>query len=188
MSSMVDSAPSDGNVVFLSETHGSRHECAEKLRNFVSTEANSHILIFSATDSFDDLDSEWDKHVGEDIMPENVAIILASQSGADAGEYVAESGTPVSVNHMKPNDLTGISIAFTKVLRSWEGKPVTICLRDLDTLTMYHDMDVVFRFIRSILDMCNESTIDLHAHLRRDTLSEKNLSTLLTLFDSIERQ
>ena len=88
-----------------------------------------------------------------------------------------------------PNDLTGIGIELSELLRTlYEGRQVTqnrILLHSLSTLLMYSDLQTVFRFMHVFTgrvqsaDALGVFVIDASAH------DEQTVSTLKQLFDGI---
>jgi len=88
-----------------------------------------------------------------------------------------------------PNDLTGIGIELSELLRTlYEGRNVTenrILLHSLSTLLMYSDLQTVFRFMHVFTgrvqsaDALGVFVVDSTAH------DEQTVSTLKQLFDGV---
>jgi KaiC/GvpD/RAD55 family RecA-like ATPase len=88
-----------------------------------------------------------------------------------------------------PNDLTGIGIELSELLRTlYEGRQVTenrILLHSLSTLLMYSDLQTVFRFMHVFTgrvqsaDALGVFVVDSTAH------DEQTVSTLKQLFDGV---
>lgn len=179
-------ATPDETVLYLSDPVGTPYECADGLREEMLGDDHRRLLAFSITESPEKLDEEWDQFVGEDISPNSVALVIATPSPKQGDYLESESGTPVSVVYTNPNDLTGITIAVSRVLESWSDHPIAVCLRDLDTLTMYHDSDTVFQFANSLVQSLGDANTHTHAHVRPGMLEESELTALAALFDRVE--
>jgi hypothetical protein len=86
-----------------------------------------------------------------------------------------------------PQDLTGISVAFSRLIEHWEDTPgeTKICLRNLESLFPYHDTDMVYRFLNSVLATLQGASMEVHAHIRPSVTDDSTLELLSSLFTHI---
>lgn len=84
-------------------------------------------------------------------------------------------------------DLTGISVAFSRLVDRWEtaGGSLRICLRDVESLLPYHETDLVYRFLNTVLATLQGAGADVHCHLRPAALEEDVLDLFVSLFDRV---
>ena len=179
-----EEAPTE-TVAYLTDPEASRFECAEEVRSELGDQPDTRVLVFSVTESAEQLDHTWDQYVGEAVTPERVVLLLASHSPSQ-GDHVsaeADSGTPVDIMYVNPKDLTGVAMAFSRVLEAWGEEPIVVCLRELDLLTRYHDPDTVFQFVNSLIRTLRESNTHIHAHIRPETMDEVESNALVSLFN-----
>jgi nitroimidazol reductase NimA-like FMN-containing flavoprotein (pyridoxamine 5'-phosphate oxidase superfamily) len=88
---------------------------------------------------------------------------------------------------VSPQDLTGISVAFSRLIDDWEQTEgsIKICLRDIESLLPYHDPDLVYRFLNTVLATLQGSGADVHAHFRPAATDEQTLQLLASLFEHV---
>ncbi|WP_418282337.1 pyridoxamine 5'-phosphate oxidase family protein [Halorubrum sp. DTA98] len=152
---------------------------------FDETDRPYRVVQFTTAQSFDELRDALDAQLREINDPSEAAVIIMTPRADEESESseVGE-GTPLYASRVDPQDLTGISVAFSRLLEHWEdGKePVRICLRDLESLLPYHDSDLIYRFLNTVLATLQGAGADVHAHLDPAGIDDATLHMLTSLF------
>jgi len=144
------------------------------------------VVMLTATPSLDALDGRWQLDLEDVRSPSEAAVIMATPQG-DGGTAVAnpDGSTPLHGVRVEPSDLTGISMAFSRLVENWGGDAsgLNICLQDIESLLTYHDADVVYRFLNTVLATLQGADADVHAHIHPATIEQQTLELLKSLFD-----
>ncbi|QZX99151.1 pyridoxamine 5'-phosphate oxidase family protein [Halobaculum rubrum] len=143
------------------------------------------VVQLTTTQSFDTLYDAFDERLAEVDDPSEAAVIIMSPH-AEGESTVSEVGEDVPLYGfwVDPQDLTGISVAFSRLIERWEDTPgeTKICLRNIESLLPYHDTDLVYRFLNTVLATLQGEGADVHAHLRPAALEDKTFQLLSSLF------
>ena len=146
------------------------------------------VVQLTSTQSFDSLRDALDTKLAQIDDPSEAAVIITTPR-ADEETAVSEvgEGTPLYGFRVNPQDLTGISVAFSKLVDRWDQSdgPVKICLRDIESLLPYHDPDLVYRFLNTVLATLQGAGADVHAHLRPSALDDQTYQLFASLFAQV---
>jgi len=199
----------DGPVLYLeSEADTSGGLCPG-----VMGSGEYRVVMLTATQSLDALEGQWQLDL-EDVRspsdtvgcndlpvdritdavdpeqtynrPYEAAVIIATPQGNGATTVANPDGsTPLHGVRVEPSDLTGISMAFSRLVENWgeDTSGLNICLQDIESLLTYHDADVVYRFLNTVLATLQGADADVHAHVHPATIEEQTLELLKSLFD-----
>ena len=152
---------------------------------FDETNRPYRVVQFTTAGSFDDLRDALDAQLRDINDPSEAAVIIVTPRADEESESseVGE-GTPLYASRVDPQDLTGISVAFSRLIEHWEDgeEPVKICLRDLESLLPYHDADLIYRFLNTVLATLQGAGADVHAHLDPAAIDDATLHMLTSLF------
>lgn len=146
------------------------------------------VLQLTASRSFDSLQHAFDVQLADINDPSAAAVILLTPQDDDETSVVrVGEDTPLYGVRVDPQDLTGISVAFSRLLDQWSDSPdpVRICLRNLESLFPYHDTDLVYRFLNTVLATLQGAGADVHAHVQPSLLDDRSLSLTKSLFATI---
>jgi hypothetical protein len=143
------------------------------------------IVQLTSTQSFESLHDSLNAHLERIHDPSEAAIVITTPQAEEESTVTrVGEGTPLYGFRVDPQDLTGISVAFTRLIDRWgesEGS-TKICLRDVESLLPYHDEELVYRFLNTILATLQGAGADVHVHLRPAATDERTLSMLQSLF------
>lgn len=146
------------------------------------------VVQLIASQSFESVSDELDARLEHIDDPSEAAVIITTPQDDDEST-VARVGeeTPLYGFRVSPQDLTGISIAFSRILEKWEQAEgsVKICLRDIESLLPYHDTDLLYRFLNTVLATLQGAGADVHMHLRPDATDDRALQMFSSLFDRV---
>ena len=156
---------------------------------FDGAEAGEYRVVqLIASQSFESVSDELDARLEHIDDPSEAAVIITTPQDDDESA-VARVGeeTPLYGFRVSPQDLTGISIAFSRILEKWEqtAGSVKICLRDVESLLPYHDTDLLYRFLNTVLATLQGAGADVHMHLRPDAADDRALRMFSSLFDRV---
>jgi nitroimidazol reductase NimA-like FMN-containing flavoprotein (pyridoxamine 5'-phosphate oxidase superfamily) len=156
---------------------------------FDGAEAGEYRVVqLIASQSFESVSDELDARLEHIDDPSEAAVIITTPQDDDESA-VARVGeeTPLYGFRVSPQDLTGISIAFSRILEKWEQTEgsVKICLRDVESLLPYHDTDLLYRFLNTVLATLQGAGADVHMHLRPDAADDRALRMFSSLFDRV---
>jgi len=157
-------------------------------RVFDEPENEYRVVQLTTTQSFDSLRDTLDDQIDRIADPTAAAVIIASpEMGDDAPVSEVGDGTPLYGYRVNPRDLTGISIAFSRLINEWEqtDDTVKICLRALESLLPYHDTDLIYRFLNTILATLQGAGAEVHAHFQPSATDEQTLNMLQSLFAEV---
>ncbi|MFB6106935.1 MAG: hypothetical protein ABEJ70_08180 [Halobacteriaceae archaeon] len=155
--------------------------CADLLALSVTPE--THLLGTAVTETPDELVDLWREYVGPELVPHSATAVVATPAG-ETGESTTRSpnrGVPITVRTVRPDDLTGVGIAVSDVLDRHADRPLSVCVRGIGPLLMYHDESRVYRFLREMLARFREREAAVHVHLHDEA---EDVSRFLGLFDA----
>jgi len=150
-----------------------------------SPEEEYRVVQLTSTQSFDSLRDALDTKLDQIDDPSEAAVIITTpRSGDETAVSEVGAGTPLYGFRVNPQDLTGISVAFSKLVERWEQSEgsVKICLRDIESLLPYHDPDLIYRFLNTVLATLQGAGADVHAHLRPSAIDERTYQLFASLF------
>ncbi|WP_311172052.1 pyridoxamine 5'-phosphate oxidase family protein [Halobellus ordinarius] len=154
-------------------------------------ESEYRVVQVTATQSFESVRDALDARLEQINDPSEAAVIITTPQAEEDAE-VTEVGdqTPLYGFRVSPDDLTGISIAFSQLIEKWEQEEgqVKICLRDIESLLPYHETELVYRFLNTVLATLQGAGADVHAHLQPDVADEQALQLFRSLFESVVDQ
>jgi hypothetical protein len=178
---------SDGPVLYLesNELASSETFCTEV---FDDVESEYRVVQLSSSRSFDSLRESLDIHLRKINDPSEAAVIITSPHSDDESTTTeVGDATPLYGFWVDPHDLTGISVAFSQLIERWqktEGS-VKICLRDIESLLPYHDTDLVYRFLNTVLATLQGAGADVHVHFRPSITDDQTLDLFKSLFSHV---
>jgi len=146
------------------------------------------VVQFTAAQSFESLREALDVQLERLHDPSEAAVIITTpQADEEATTSEVGAGTPLYGFKVNPHDLTGISVAFSRLIEKWDETEgtVRICLRDIESLLPYHDDDLVYRFLNTVLATLQGAGADVHAHLHPTATDEQTLHMLKSLFTKV---
>lgn len=146
------------------------------------------VVQFTAAQSFESLREALDVQLERLHDPSEAAVIITTpQADEEATTSEVGAGTPLYGFQVNPHDLTGISVAFSRLIEKWDETEgtVRICLRDIESLLPYHDDDLVYRFLNTVLATLQGAGADVHAHLHPTATDEQTLHMLKSLFAQV---
>jgi nitroimidazol reductase NimA-like FMN-containing flavoprotein (pyridoxamine 5'-phosphate oxidase superfamily) len=190
MGASSDATP-DGPTLYL-ETDADALDPAESFCTAVFDDddvaGEYRVVQLTSTGSFDSVRDALDVQLERINDPSEAAVIITTPA-SESESTVTRVGeeTPLYGFWVDPDDLTGISVAFSRLLERWEGAEgaTKICLRDLESLLPYHDSDLVYRFLNTVLATLQGAGADVHVHLRPAATDEQTLYLLSSLFDRV---
>lgn len=120
-----------------------------------------------------------------DQLPESMAVICP--------EHQRQRGDlpeGVHTTHVRPDDLTGVTIAVTRYLERWSDgdAPITGCLDSFTSLLQHADLQRAFRFLHTLNGRFTAVDAPTHVHLDPATQDEQTIATVRTLFDTVARR
>lgn len=157
-------------------------------RVFDEPDSTYRVVQLTTSQSFDSLRETLNAQIEQIADPTAAAVIITTpQTDDDAPVSEVGDGTPLYGYRVNPQDLTGISIAFSRLIDEWEqtDDTVKICLRAIESLLPYHDTDLVYRFLNTVLATLQGAGADVHAHLRPSATDEQTLHMLQSLFADV---
>ncbi|MFB6162870.1 MAG: pyridoxamine 5'-phosphate oxidase family protein [Halococcoides sp.] len=131
---------------------------------------------------FDRVRRIWRALRDAEDTPESGAAIVLSPGHATSPEE--EGGLDqIAVD---PHDLTGVSIAFSKFLDEYDDPSDRLAMGflGLEHALSYHEPDLVYRFLDSILATATQRGCDAHAHMDPDAIDDQARKLLSSLFAS----
>ena len=146
------------------------------------------VVQVTATQSFESVRDALNAQLEQINDPSEAAVIITTPQaeGEEARSQVGQN-TPLYGFRVSPDDLTGISIAFSQLIEKWEREDgsVKICLRDIESLLPYHDTELVYRFLNTVLATLQGSGADVHAHFHPEATDDQSLQLFKSLFDTV---
>jgi hypothetical protein len=146
------------------------------------------VVQLTATQSFESVSDELNARLEHIEDPSEAAVIITTpQDDEETTATQVGEATPLYGFRVSPEDLTGISIAFSQIIERWEKTEgsVKICLRDLESLFPYHDTELLYRFLNTVLATLQGAGADVHMHLRPAATDEQALQMISSLFAEV---
>ncbi|MEF8756657.1 MAG: pyridoxamine 5'-phosphate oxidase family protein, partial [Halobacteriales archaeon] len=142
--------------------------------------------------SFTTLAEALDAQLTDLPDPTEAAAVILTPRATDAEVLSAEVGTETTLHGFRadPEDLTGVSIAFSKLLQRWERQTgaIDVCLRGIESLFPYHDTDLLYRFLNTILATLQGAGAGVHMHMNPAATDEETVTLFGSLFTRTERR
>ncbi|UWG47161.1 Nitroimidazol reductase NimA or a related FMN-containing flavoprotein, pyridoxamine 5'-phosphate oxidase superfamily [Halanaeroarchaeum sp. HSR-CO] len=146
------------------------------------------VLQLTSAGRFESLQEALQAQLERVHDPSEAAVIMLTPN-ADREMAMGTVGGSTSLYGLKvdPQDLTGISIAFSRILDEWSEVtgPLRICLRGGESLFAYHSGDLIYRFLNTVLATLQGAGADVHMHLQPSVTEQRTLTMLESLFDSV---
>ncbi|WP_070364238.1 pyridoxamine 5'-phosphate oxidase family protein [Halodesulfurarchaeum formicicum] len=178
-----------GPTLYLDQNATSGHFCP-----FVFDEADGtdyRVVQLTAGQSFTTLQQALDTQLRDLQDPTEAAAVVLSPQATESAVLTAEVGDGTTLHgfRVNPEDLTGVSIAFSKLLRRWEQQTgsTEVCLRGVESLFPYHDTDLLYRFLNTILATLMGADADVHMHLNPAATDARAQNLFQSLFTRVER-
>ncbi len=153
-----------------------------------AVEGEYRVVQLTSSQSFESLRDALDVQLERINDPSEAAVIITTpQSDGGSTRTVVGERTPLYGFQVDPQDLTGISIVFSRLIERWdeiEGS-VKICLRDIESLLPYHDTDLIYRFLNTILATLQGAGADVHVHFHPAAADEQTRHLFESLFDRV---
>jgi len=155
---------------------------------FEDTRGDYRVVQLTSSQTFESIRDSLNVQLEHLDDPSEAAVIIATPT-ADEDTAVDTVGddTPLYGFRVNPHDLTGISVAFSRLIEKWEHSegPVRICLRDIESLFPYHDTELIYRFLNTILSTLQGAGAEVHAHLRPAVADDRALQLVQSLFTRV---
>lgn len=182
------SAPA-GPTLYLSEGDGEETFCPLVFDD--ATENDYRVVQLTSNHSFSSLQQALDVQLSDLPDPSEAAAVMLSPKMRDTEVVAAEVGarTKMFGFRIDPEDLTGVSIAFSKLVNRWEATTgsMEVCLRGIESLFPYHDPDLLYRFLNTILATLQGAGADVHMHLDPEMTDERTSGMFMSLFTQVEK-
>ncbi|CAI50452.1 FMN-binding domain protein [Natronomonas pharaonis DSM 2160] len=177
-----------GPTLYLesSELDPTESFCTDVFEN--AADGEYRVVQVTATQSFESVRDALNTQLEQINDPSEAAVIITTpQAEKEATRGQVGEDTPLYGFRVSPDDLTGISIAFSQLIEKWEAEdaPVKICLRDIESLLPYHDAELVYRFLNTVLATLQGAGADVHAHFRSGATDDQSLQLFRSLFDTV---
>ena len=153
-----------------------------------TTESDYRVVQLTSSQSFASLRDALNVQLEKINDPSEAAVIITTpQSDKGSTTTVVGDETPLHGFQVNPQDLTGISIVFSRLIEKWgqAEEEVKICLRDIESLLPYHETDLIYRFLNTILATLQGAGADVHVHFQPDAADEQTLHMFESLFDTV---
>lgn len=130
----------------------------------------------------------WEDHCS--VSPHEAAIIDVG-TGIDFHQDHAQpmlGGSPVPVTEITtPQDLTKLGIEIIDQLERWnhEERQIVVCFHSLTTFLQYVDLQDAFKFMHALTARLSQRGAIAHFHMDPDAHEATEISTLLSLFQSV---
>ena len=178
---------SNGPVLYLEDNELKTSEtfCTEV---FEGTAGDYRVVQLTSAQTFESIRDSLNVQLEHLNDPSEAAVIITTPT-ADGDTAVDRVGddTPLYGFRVNPQDLTGISVAFSRLIEKWEDSKgtVRICLRDIESLFPYHDTELIYRFLNTILSTLQGAGAEVHAHLRPAVAEDRTLQLIKSLFAQV---
>lgn len=147
--------------------------------------ASTNVLWVTFSDDAADRLAVWQQR--HDSLPANLGIVEVGGATADEDLPLANRESVRTVTVSKPGDLTGTGVRLSEIVSDWkgDGNQLAVCLYGLTVLLQYADHSQLYRFLHIVARHMEEADAVAHYHLDPTVMDEKQLGTLLSLFDSV---
>lgn len=146
------------------------------------------ILQLTPAQQFDSLQAALEDQLEKIQDPYEAAVIMLTPN-ADRKMETATVGSSTTLYGLQvdPQDLTGISMAFSRILQDWNDAtgPLRICLRGAESLFAYHDGELIYRFLNTVVGTLQGAGASVHMHLQPSVTDDRTLSMVKMLFDQV---
>ena len=177
-----------GPILYLDENTTDGHFCQLVFDGAGKTDYR--VVQLTTGQSFESLQKTLDTQLQDIQDPSEAAAVILNPQRSEPEVLTAAVGTDTTMYgfQVNPEDLTGISIAFSKLLRRWEAQAgaVEVCLRGIESLFPYHDTDLLYRFLNTILATLQGAGADVHMHLNPTMVEERAQNLFTSLFTTVE--
>lgn len=146
------------------------------------------VVQLTSAQSFETLRDALDVQLERINDPSEAAVIITTPHADDESTTATVGdGTSLYGLRVDPQDLTGISIAFSRLIEQWERDEgrMQICLRDVESLLPYHDGDLLYRFLHTVLTTLTEAGAAVHAHVRSTATDDDAFRMIESLFTHV---
>lgn len=112
---------------------------------------------------------------------------LPQEATVERAEELGFDPAPRFVTFADPRNLTDLGVHLTRALEAWEdnGNETTICFHSLTSLLQYVPMERAYRFLHPFVSRVRAFDATAHYHVNPRAHDERELETLLTLFDDV---
>jgi len=178
--------PGTATLVLAPSLHDATDEAC---LNLLSTDdaAGQNVAWVTYTRSPDACIQDWLAHAGE--RPENMRFISVGETtrSTSAVSSAANGRGEVVETLSNPNDLTGLGIKLSEILKEWARNdyPTTACFDSLTALLQYADLQTAYKFLHVLTGRFDAAGVTAHFHLDPDTCDDQTVSTLTSLFDTV---
>ena len=150
-------------------------------------ESEFRAVQLTSSHAFDSLGAAFEELADADGAPSEAAVIRVTPSGDRESEQNTIGSTTLLGFSVDPFDLTGITIAFSKLLNRWQSRTgqTRICLRGIETLLQYHDTDLVYRFLNTVISTLQGAGTQVHMHLDTGVVESRTRQMLTSLFAEV---
>ena len=155
-----------------------------------ASENEYRVVQLTSTHSFATLQAALDGQLQDLPDPSEAAAVMLSPQSSETKVVTADVGEATTMFgfQIDPEDLTGVSIAFSKLIERWEQSTgsVDVCLQGIESLFPYHDTDLLYRFLNTILATLQGAGADVHMHLNPTLVDEQTRGLFMSLFKHVE--
>lgn len=150
--------------------------------------AEYRILQLTSAHRFESLQAALQDQLEKIQDPSDAAVIMLTPN-ADREMEMATIGESTTLYGLQvdPQDLTGISMAFSRILQEWNDVTglLRICLRGAESLFAYHDGELIYRFLNTVVGTLQGAGASVHMHLQPSVTDDRTLSMVKILFDQV---
>lgn len=181
-------SPVEGPTLYLDRDATDGHFCPFVFEE--PTEREYRVVQLTSGQSFPTLQAALDTQLQDLHDPLEAAAVILDPQTTDSEVVTAEVGVGTTMYgfHVNPEDLTGVSIAFSKLLDRWEQKSgsTEVCLRGIESLFPYHETDLLYRFLNTILATLQGAGATVHMHLNPTMIDAEASELFKSLFTRVE--
>lgn len=177
-----------GPMLYFDETEGGDIFCPLVFDD--AGEKEYRVVQLTSTHSFTTLQQALDGQLQDLPDPTEAAAVMLSPQTSETTVVTADVGTATTLIGFRidPEDLTGVSIAFSKLIQRWERSTgsVDVCLQGIESLFPYHDTNLLYRFLNTILATLQGAGANVHMHLNPTMVDEQTRGLFMSLFNQVE--
>lgn len=185
MSTRTNPGTQDRPTLYLGQSGGFGTGPAESGANacphFARRGPFDHVVFVAPAHAFDRVRRVWRDLRDVEDAPESGAVIVTSPGHAAR----SDDQEGLDLIDVDPHDLTGLSIVLSKFFDEYDDPSDRLALSflGLEHFLSYHDPNLVYRFLDSILAMATQRGADVHAHMDTETLEGRVENLLASLFE-----